>query len=126
MIIDCESVGIDIEKVVPISPELADRVFSAQESMDLRQKPEHERVNLFFELWTLKESYIKAVGVGLTLSLKSFTIRKLPGGEITLDPPAERYHFKQYDLNTHYKLSVCSSSPQLPGSVEILGLDDLL
>ncbi|WP_225369518.1 4'-phosphopantetheinyl transferase superfamily protein [Methanobrevibacter arboriphilus] len=31
-------------------------------------------MNLFFEIWVLKESYLKMKGIGLSLDLKSFYI----------------------------------------------------
>ena len=67
-------IGIDVE---PIAREaellkLADRYFSEAESLALKQVPEEEINHDFFSYWTLKESYIKAVGMGLAIPLDSF------------------------------------------------------
>ena len=59
--------GIDVE--VPRNPEmipgLADRWFLPAEAEALRKAPETERVELFFRLWTVKESFLKMTGTGL-------------------------------------------------------------
>ena len=59
--------GIDVE--VPRNPEMipgiADRWFLPAEAEALRKAPETERVELFFRLWTVKESFLKMTGTGL-------------------------------------------------------------
>ncbi|MDM8569583.1 4'-phosphopantetheinyl transferase superfamily protein, partial [Thiotrichales bacterium HSG1] len=66
-----QDIGIDIENVNRNSAnrDIAKRFFSAQEVVDLSSKPTHS----FFDYWTLKESYIKACGMGLSLPLHKFT-----------------------------------------------------
>ena len=46
-------------------PGLADRWFLPAEAEALRKAPETERVELFFRLWTVKESFLKMTGTGL-------------------------------------------------------------
>ncbi|MCW8345650.1 4'-phosphopantetheinyl transferase superfamily protein [Vibrio sp. ZSDZ65] len=46
--------------------------FSSQEIDDLKALNRSEQRGRFFDLWALKESYIKATGQGLATSLKSF------------------------------------------------------
>jgi 4'-phosphopantetheinyl transferase len=56
---------------------IAQRFFSPAEVRDLMELPQLQQPERFYELWTLKESYIKARGVGLGLGLSkfSFTVR---------------------------------------------------
>ena len=64
-------VGVDVERVEPrraLGP-IADRLFGADEAAELRSLPEARRTRRFFELWTQKEAYAKALGVGLTVPL---------------------------------------------------------
>ena len=72
-----EAVGIDTERIdrEVEAIELADRYFSSSEASRLRASPTPERLELFFAYWTLKESYIKARGLGLTLPLSQFSFR---------------------------------------------------
>jgi 4'-phosphopantetheinyl transferase len=64
-------VGIDVERVRPDFPALsvADRFFSADERIALRAVDDRQRACAFFELWTRKEAYLKAVGVGIANGL---------------------------------------------------------
>ena len=36
-----------------------------------------EKINYFYDLWTLKESYIKTIGKGLYTPLNSFSIKRI-------------------------------------------------
>jgi phosphopantetheinyl transferase len=67
-------VGIDVELIgeKAAAPELAERLFARSEVAMLRNCEPEEYATRFVELWTLKEAYIKAVGVGLGHSLDSF------------------------------------------------------
>lgn len=61
---------------------LADRHFSLTEIRALHALPTALRRARFFRYWTLKESYIKARGLGLALPLEQFTF--LLGGTPTI------------------------------------------
>jgi 4'-phosphopantetheinyl transferase len=47
--------------------------FSSQEIDDLAKVPEDQQRQRFFDYWTLKESYIKARGLGLAIPLDKFS-----------------------------------------------------
>jgi 4'-phosphopantetheinyl transferase len=69
-------VGIDVECTRRHAPlDVAQRFFSRAESAELLQLPPERQVARFWDLWTLKESYIKARGMGLALSLEGFAFR---------------------------------------------------
>ena len=59
-------VGVDVERIEPrraLGP-IADQLFAADEAAELRSLPEERRIRRFFELWTQKEAYAKALGTG--------------------------------------------------------------
>jgi 4'-phosphopantetheinyl transferase len=60
--------------------DIASDVFSPSELRSLRSLPTEQLRRRFFELWTLKESYLKARGVGLTLPLHEFSLLIGNGG----------------------------------------------
>jgi len=74
-------VGMDIEGLRTFCPGVADRCFTSGE----RLWANGDDVKLF-ELWTLKESVLKAVGRGLTIPMRTFAVRPelagdVPGGD---------------------------------------------
>ncbi len=73
-------VGVDVEWLVRKGEtvSLADRFFSPIESEQLRALAAPAQQSRFFDLWTLKESYIKACGMGLSIPLDEFTF-EFPG-----------------------------------------------
>ena len=70
---DDDEVGVDIQRMRPIDMGVAEKNFSEKEYRDLIKKDGVERERRFYEIWTLKESFIKAVGQGLSLGLGTFS-----------------------------------------------------
>ena len=84
-------VGVDVERVEPrraLGP-IADRLFEAGEAAELRALPESSKIRRFFELWTQKEAYAKALGVGLTVPLDRL---RAPRGWSVVDLPLGQEH----------------------------------
>jgi 4'-phosphopantetheinyl transferase len=102
-------VGVDVENLSRKSSNLigiADRFFAPKEVMALHALPESEQMTRFFTYWTLKESYIKARGMGLSLPLEKFAFVKLSPIEIEIDPSledkAERWQFSLRSLGQDF------------------------
>lgn len=66
------SVGCDIEYIVEAPIEVANYYFHSSE-IDFIQKS-NNKSKAFWKLWTLKESYMKMTGEGVSLSLNSFNV----------------------------------------------------
>ncbi len=68
-------VGVDVEDRTRGGDllDVADRFFSPMEVKALRALPPEAQMDRFFLYWTLKESYIKARGMGLSISLAAFS-----------------------------------------------------
>lgn len=81
-----QEIGIDIESLSRKvnSLEIAERFFSQAETTELRSLPEHLQADRFYDLWTLKEAYIKACGGGLSLPLNGFGFQ-FHGEDITIE-----------------------------------------
>ncbi len=73
--------GVDIELVRELSDleALAERFFSTDESRILLALPEAARPTGFFNCWTRKEAYLKAIGDGLSAPLNAFDVTLVPG-----------------------------------------------
>lgn len=120
---DNSPIGIDIEEINDIDLNIANRFFSSEEHGDLMKLDKKDRLAYFFDLWTLKESYIKAEGMGLSIPLDSFSIKKR-GENISIKGAAKNYYFKQYDAIENYKLSVCSMNKNFPSDINIMNLKE--
>jgi 4'-phosphopantetheinyl transferase len=108
-----ESIGVDVERIDRKTEilDLADRFFSRSEARALRALPSSERLCRFVAVWTLKESYIKARGVGLTQPLNQFSFL-LDQKEIgivfdeRMSDDATRWRFALLDSPPHYMIAV--------------------
>lgn len=76
-------IGVDIERLRPMEDmlDVAERFFAPGESRALRGMPPALRQRGFFNCWTRKEAYVKAMGGGLSIPLDGF--------EVSLGEPAE-------------------------------------
>ncbi len=67
--------GFDIEAIVEPAPlEIADHYFCRSELEGLKSLEPRQQHRRFYELWTLKEAYMKATGLGLGMPLHSFAV----------------------------------------------------
>ena len=72
--LDRFAVGVDVEVIKPIGQDIAKRFFSTREHEYIMGQAEPARTAEFFKIWTLKESFIKADGRGMSIPLDSFSI----------------------------------------------------
>lgn len=63
--IDFHPVGVDVEEIRDIGPDVAAACFTPAERKRLEGTRGEAWLNEFYLLWTLKESYLKALGTGL-------------------------------------------------------------
>jgi 4'-phosphopantetheinyl transferase len=80
-------VGVDIElqERADAIAEVGPTMFSPQELIQLHALPDAEKPERCLRLWTLKEAYIKARGMGLALPLDKFSFLFSDSGEIHLE-----------------------------------------
>lgn len=74
-------IGCDIEWRRPdfAREAVAERFFSARELQSLRAVPRSRWVEAFFNCWTRKEAFIKALGLGVSYPLQAFDVSLAPG-----------------------------------------------
>lgn len=79
-------IGVDVERWRPMRDEaaLVRRFFSSVENAAYDALAPDLRTEAFFNCWTRKEAYIKAVGRGLGLPLDSFDVSMSRGDEARL------------------------------------------
>lgn len=83
-------VGVDVEDTLRTGETtgIAGRFFAPSEVQALKALEASRQRERFFEYWTLKEAYIKARGMGLSLPLEQFAFDLQPGEppRIAFDP----------------------------------------
>ena len=116
--------GVDLEKIRPLPEmmEIVTRYFSTGEQLAMASCPEPDRLDYFFLLWTLKESFIKANGKGLSVPLSSFSISITEDGSAFLEnhPEQSKWSLRSYSAGIHYKLALCAATCELPEHVQQL------
>ena len=119
-------VGIDVERFRRVNFRVAERYFSSSELDDLLALTGIMREEYFFTLWTIKESFLKAIGSGLTRNLNSFTvIRNQSGFSITGDVHATAFALTTYRLDKDYFMAVCCRETGFPQSVDSSSMQEL-
>lgn len=100
-------VGIDVEHRLRRldTDRLAPAVFEASELRAYQSAPEEQRREVFYALWTLKEAYIKARGMGLSLPLDGFAF------DISSDPPHIRFNRRCFDDASRWQFRRHSPTP---------------
>jgi len=127
---DNKVVGVDIENMRNTDLAIADRFFTKNESAALKAKPEADQRDFFFKLWTLKESFIKAEGKGLSIPLDSFEFDIDNEDNVyftSLSNERHRtYRFRHYKTQPGYNCALCSESGNFPQDIIRLGFDYFL
>jgi 4'-phosphopantetheinyl transferase len=75
-------VGVDIEAIRPVreADAIAIQFFSPLEHAGYAALAPRDRLLGFFRVWTRKEAYVKALGVGFSMALERFDLSVAPRG----------------------------------------------
>jgi 4'-phosphopantetheinyl transferase len=120
------SIGVDVEHDRKVNFRVAERFFSPAEINDLFSLPESERQAYFFQLWTIKESFLKTIGSGLTRTLNSFTVKRSDQGfRLAGDEVSEALNVKTYQIPGYY-LAVCNDCQDFPQSIKSVSIKEIV
>lgn len=97
-------VGVDVELVRPLRQNVAGRFYTPSEQSFLARQPDPDQA--FFRLWTRKESFIKALGKGLTLPLNRFSVL-----EEVFYWEGQVWYFHEFPVEGGY-LTLCCQQPE--------------
>lgn len=121
------AVGIDVEQVRPFDLVLAWRCFHRRECAALAAQPVAAQHDYFFRLWTAKEAYMKALGMGFQRDMASFSVAPRADLQVALDDPQmwlQPYVLSHIELDPGYRLALCRHGQ--PVQVLPVTLDHLL
>jgi len=108
-------VGLDVELVTRATDwrAIASRYFSPAEVAQIDGVADAGRATRFFELWTLKEAFAKALGVGLSQSLDASSFDLADASAIACTLPfavdSAQWHFALYTPARDHRLAVAVS-----------------
>jgi 4'-phosphopantetheinyl transferase len=110
------TIGVDIEYIKPKIEyeDIAKRFFSDYEYKAIMQTPAENRKQAFFNCWTRKEAFIKAIGEGLSFPLKDFDVEINDDNEsLLLNIRSDKYNSQDWSLfnlniDSHYKAAVAN------------------
>ena len=108
-------IGVDLEhiRLVAANDQVAERFFSRSEVIELHTLSGQKRNRAFFDCWTQKESYIKAIGSGLSTPLDQFAVSLKPGEpaailQVSWDPEeTSRWHLTNLHAGRNYASALC-------------------
>jgi len=94
--------GVDVERIRALdeTEKIATRFFSPREKNCLQALAEDQRQEAFFNCWTRKEAYLKAIGAGLDDSLSQIEVSLTPGEAAELlSTPEDSRPWQLHSLN---------------------------
>jgi 4'-phosphopantetheinyl transferase len=98
-------IGVDIERISAANIKISEQFFAPAERDFVLQSADKDRA--FYQIWTIKEAYIKQLGKGLSVPLTSFNVLD---DEIRI--------LTQTVEKSGYIISICSSTPHMDSSMD--------
>jgi len=114
-----DPLGVDVERERTVSHplEIARRFFAPAEAAALEKLPPERQNAAFIELWTLREAFGKARGVGLTTRPADFAFSLSADREATVsfgessEEKPDNWQFAQFRLAAHYRAALAIARP---------------
>lgn len=107
------ALGIDCEGIRKLKSGVVRRVCTEQEALEIENATDHDLC--FTRLWTLKESFVKAVGRGISYPMKKAAFSLSENKIYTNVTGAD---FFQWIIADRYVISLCTAKPH--GKPELL------
>jgi len=127
--VDDKPIGIDIEEEKHIEyKEIAKNYFTVNEFDYINKQDLEIQLSKFYEVWTLKESFIKCCGQGLTIPLNSFYIHidEIENIKVITNDECKEHIFKQFNIEQGYKMAVCSLNKKISNNVILIDQNRLI
>lgn len=108
--VDNFPIGIDIEILRDVNFKIAKRFYTNQEYNYILRTSGHDKTKRFYEVWTMKESYMKAIGKGFLLSPTSFDTLDFND---TTKIDGREYYFSKFFLRKLVLCTLCSTKKKV-------------
>jgi len=102
-----QELGVDVECLKTLNYlALAKRFFHSLEFEQIKDQYD------FFKLWTYKEAFVKAIGMGLSFGLENFALDIKTGQFLDIDPKYKNFKLQSIDLEEGYFAALCLSQEE--------------
>ncbi len=110
-------VGVDVERIQPLAADAMAELFTLDERRVYEALPDLERQAFFYALWTIKESYVKAIGDGLQLDFRDLTVRlsTTQGAGIQVNDIDQNVRIMTRTMAPGYPAAVCAFQNERDG-----------
>lgn len=109
-------IGCDIAHGDPAlaDPAVAERLFAPGEWLTFAALPPEQRVAGFFNCWTRKEAFIKAIGKGVSHPLDSFEVTLAPGDPPRILSGGEGWSIASFEAAPGYRAALVAAGNAAP------------
>ena len=116
--------GVDLEchRPMPDALQMAAQFFAPGEVAELRRVPTAAQLHTFYECWTRKEAFVKALGLGLSFPLNRFAVSVAPDEparllEVDGDPgAASQWSLSAVAVGAGYSAALVVQGEAIPAS----------
>lgn len=114
-----DEIGCDIELIKEYNDKVAKEFLNEKEYQTLSSVTSlDKKANTYYRLWTLKESFVKNIGIGMSVPLNSFSFELLNDVQIRQTINNNEYFFDEIELKD-YKCAVCNSNNRVLNVVTV-------
>ncbi|WP_132011544.1 4'-phosphopantetheinyl transferase family protein [Mesobacillus foraminis] len=122
-------IGVDVEKVEEVDINLFKGVLTSRE-LELLAGSKGEAIPVFYSLWSRKESFVKALGTGLSQPIDKFEFVAEPavdGYQVRLTDAGilPSWKCKDFSLDKGYSLAVSTDQPSFPKIINFVSTAEL-
>lgn len=111
-----KELGIDMECIKREGKKISDRFFTEREQQYLKnigeKKQEKQWREEFIKIWTRKESFVKAIGLGLSFGIRNIETLADENGKILIHKQYPLWNFYEYKIED-YQITICSQETEI-------------
>ena len=116
-------IGVDIEKIKDFDQLLIVDYFSNIEKGIINALLLEKQTKMCYKIWTAKESFVKAIGLGLELELAKIEVSFFTENDFSVsllgDVKYSKWFGRSYEINDCCICSVCAKQSKFPENIKI-------
>lgn len=114
------TVGTDCERIRNVRDGVIRRAFTESEALEIKHSSNPSLT--FTRLWTLKEAFVKAIGIGVSYPMKNSAFSL---SENNIRTNITGAFFRQWVIEDKYVISLCAAKPECETSLTFISQNTL-